>query len=229
MEHINNYLQKQEANQVSNQQRPVGLPNQSLQTLSESENKMIELKYKSPQINVIKEVGTWAKILLLKIHVITGWSLPTDEMIETVLTDQFIKKLQEDYGDLNVDEIEYAFRSGGTRVKDWGKNMNLSLIDEVLIPYCHDRYELSLAEERLKNKPVQKIYTSEELDDIHRGDVEAFYQRCLKGIIPPNKLPEYYLSILIKDGYLAEGSDDLHGFFAYWIGKGYKNIYKNGD
>lgn len=186
---------------------------------------MIELKYKSPQIKNIQDVGTWAKILLLKIHVITGWSLPTDEMIETVLIDQFVKKLNEDYGSLNVDEIEYAFRSSGTRIKDWGKYMNLSLIDEVLIPYCHDRYELSLAEERAKNKPTQRIYTAEELDDIHRSHVEAFYQRCLKGIRPPDELPEYYLKILIKDCYMAEGSDDLHGFFAYWINKGYKNIY----
>lgn len=87
----------------------------------------------------------------------------------------------------------------------------------------------SVEYKQIEQQPVQRIYSAEELDDIHRGDVEAFYQRCLKGIRPPDELPEYYLSILIKDGYLAEGSDDLHSFFAYWIGKGYENIYKNGD
>lgn len=161
---------------------------------------------------------------MVKVHIITGWVLPEKSFIE-IFIDQFTKKLLEDYDHLNVDEIEYAFRSTGTMVKDWGKAMNLALIDEVLRPYVAQRFEASAAEERAKAKPVQRIYTAEEFDDIHRSHVEAFYQRCLKGIRPPDELPEYYLKILIKDGYMAEGSDDLHGFFAYWINKGYKNIY----
>ena len=161
---------------------------------------------------------------MVKIHVITGWVLPAPEMIG-IFIDQFAKKLVEDYATLNVDEVEYAFRSIGTGVKDWGKSMNLSLIDEVLTEYVHQRFELSKIEERQKEKPVQRIYTADELENIQRADIEAFYQRCLKGILPPSELPEYFLPLLIKDGYLAEGSDDLHGFFAYWIGRGYKNIY----
>jgi hypothetical protein len=196
------------------------------QTWNESEKKIIELKYKSPQIANLNHIESWGKMLMTKIHIITGWVMP-EILFMDMFIEQFVKKLQEDYYDLNVDEIEYAFRSQGTTVKDWGKSMNLSLIDEVLIPYKAQRFEASKAEERAKYKPEQKIYTLEELENIQRADIEAFYQRCLNGVRPPDKLPDYFLPLLIKDGYLGEGSDDLHGFFSYWINRGYRYIYKN--
>lgn len=192
--------------------------------LSESEQKVMQLKYQSPQIKHLKNIELWGSALVLKIHIITGWALPAEQEFVNILTDQFTKKLLEDYADLNIDEIEFAFRSTGTRVKDWGKSLNLGLIDEVLRPYVTQRYELSAQEERAKNKPEQKIYTLEELDNIHRGDVEAFYQRCLKGIVPPKELPEYYKTILVKDGLITE-QDDLHSVFAACINSGRKNIY----
>lgn len=161
---------------------------------------------------------------MVKVHVITGWVLPEKDLLH-IFVDQFTKKLLEEYAHLNVDEIEYAFRSIGTSVKDWGKSMNLTLIDEVLRPYVSQRFEASRLEEIQKAKPTQRIYTLEELDNFHREDVEAFYQRCLKGILPPAELPDYYRNILVKDGFISEESDDLHAFFAYWINKGYKNIY----
>lgn len=221
MDHISNHLPDKP--QTSNQLTTYSA--QSVTTYSDPEAKIIELKYQSPQIAKLENLETWGKALMVKIHIITGWVLPESSLM-SIFIDQFTKKLIEDYSHLNVDEIEYAFRSIGTGVKDWGKSMNLSLIDEVLTEYVYKRFELSKIEERAKEQPIQRIYTLEELDDIHRGHVEAFYQRCLKGIIPPPELPEYYLTILIKDGYMAEGSDDLHGFFAYWLNKGYKHIYK---
>jgi hypothetical protein len=185
---------------------------------------VVNLKYQSPQISKLPSLQTWGKGLLVKIHVITGWTIPTDSGILTALIDQFQKKLLEDYPNLNLDEIEFAFRSGGTTVKDWGKAMNLALIDEVLKPYVSTRYELSLAEERAKNSPTQRIYTEAELDNIHRADVEAFYQRCLKGITPPKELPEYYKTILVKDGLMGQ-DDELGLFFVGRINSGIKNIY----
>jgi hypothetical protein len=201
--------------------------NQSVTTWNESETKIIELKYKSPQIGRLPNLETWGKALMVKIHVITGWVLPSPDMIG-IFIDQFSKKLIEDYPHLNVDEIEFAFRSIGTGVKDWGKSMNLSLVDEVLKEYSAQRFEASQQEERQKDKPVQKIYTAEELDNIQRADVEAFYQRCLRGVLPPSELPEYFHTILVKDGLISSESNDLHAFFAYYINNGYKNIYLKG-
>jgi len=93
------------------------------------------------------ERSKWAKALIAKIHVITGWTIPEDELL-TILIDQFIKKIMEGYRNVNPDEFEFAFRSNGGGVKDWGKNMNLSLIDEVMAPYLSTRYDLSLQEEQ---------------------------------------------------------------------------------
>lgn len=185
---------------------------------------MIELKYASPQIKKLPELVTWGKALLVKIHVITGWTIPADTDILTVLIDQFCKKLMEDYSELNVDEVEYAFRSTGTTVKDWGKSMNLALIDEVLRPYVNNRFEISQKEEQ-KHEPEQKIYTAEELDNIHRSDVEYFYQRSIKCGLQASNIPEYFLSILIKDGIVAPETNDLEAFFEYCINSGRKNIY----
>lgn len=101
-----------------------------------------------------EEIDLWADALLLKIHAITGWTIP-EKTILTVFTDQFKKKIIESYPRCNPEEIEYAFRSGGTTVKDWGKQINLSLIDEVMKPYLHTRYELSRIEEQQKVKQLE--------------------------------------------------------------------------
>jgi hypothetical protein len=99
--------------------------------------------------------------LLLKIHVITGWNIPTDEIMDLFI-DQFKKKLLESYKTVNVDEMEYAFRTFGTSIKDWGKSMNLSLIDEVMEDYLAQRREVGKLEESYATKnllaaPVKKL------------------------------------------------------------------------
>lgn len=95
------------------------------------------------------EQSTWTKALLIKIHVITGWVLPSGDL-QTVLINQLGKHLIENYADVNPDEVEFAFRKWGTTTKDWGKQMNLSLIDEVLLPYIILRGHVSQLEESAK-------------------------------------------------------------------------------
>lgn len=173
-----------------------------------------------------QEIEAWGNALLLKIHVITGWVIPEKELL-SILIDQFQKKLIENYPDMNVDEIEFAFRQSGTTVKDWGKAMNLSLIDEVLIPYLDQRKTLShTLEERKAPPPPQTILTDQQLDDLHRGDVEAFYQRCLSGKIPTST-PDYFKDILVKDKLMKQ-DESFASYIAARIGSGYKNIYRKG-
>lgn len=92
-----------------------------------------------------------AQTLLLKIHAIKGWTIPVSEMMD-ILVDQFQRKLEEGYKSVTMAEMEYAFRNS-TDVKDWGKALNLSLIDEVMQPYLENRFDLSQQEEKLK-KPI---------------------------------------------------------------------------
>lgn len=123
-----------------------------------------------------------AKTVLLKIHAITGWSIPVSEMMD-ILIDQFQQKLIESYKNVNIQEIEYAFRNKSSDIKDWGKAMNLSLFDEVMIPYLENRFDLSRIEESQK-KPVlsleeaAKVMTDEDwvewLKDIRKYDFRLF-------------------------------------------------------
>lgn len=128
---------------------PINLPKEDLRVL--------ELKYASKRFGELpdEDVDVWADALLLKINIITGWVIPSGVGLN-IITDQLRKKLTEAYANLNPDEIEYAFRTYGTTVKDWGKYINLSLIDEVMGPYLLKRKELSAIEEQ-KMLPLIEI------------------------------------------------------------------------
>lgn len=114
------------------------------------------------------EQSLWAKALMLKIHVITGWVVPSGEL-QTVLVNQLGKHLIENYPDVNPDEVEFAFRKWGTTTKDWGKQMNLSLIDEVLLPYIILRGQVSELEANAK-VPKTLPESTESLSDQAMAD-----------------------------------------------------------
>lgn len=137
--------------------------------LTPEESKVLEVKYSGKTFGVMTEEERWfaAQTLLLKISAITGWTIPVSEMMD-ILIDQFQKKLQEGYRNTTIAEIEYAFRNRGMDVKDWGKALNLSLMDEIMIPYLSERAELSRVEEHLKTKPMieeKKQLTDEEWEE----------------------------------------------------------------
>jgi hypothetical protein len=133
------------------------------------ERQIMEIKYASPCFATIPAEDRFllAKTLLLKIHIITGWTIPNEEMM-VILIDQFLKKMVESYPTINAEEMEYAFRNNP--VKDWGKNMNLNLIDEVMSPYLQKRKELSRMEEEKASKlltlPAPEITDDEFIDSI---------------------------------------------------------------
>ncbi|CAL1518156.1 hypothetical protein MMC2321_01897 [Chitinophaga sp. MM2321] len=88
----------------------------------------------------------------MKISVITGWQIPESSEYVTILDDQLKKKLVDDYQDLNIDEFEYALRTYGTKIKDWGKGLNLALIDDAICEYIGIRQHLSSLEEQKRSK-----------------------------------------------------------------------------
>lgn len=127
-----------------------------------SESKLIELKYTGKQFGKMDESERWfgAQTLLLKIHAIKGWTIPASEMMD-ILIDQFQRKLEESYSNVTVAEMEYAFRNDKD-AKDWGKALNLSMIDEVMLPYLENRFDLSEQEEKMA-KPLMMIEEKKEL------------------------------------------------------------------
>lgn len=189
------------------------------------EDKMIQLKYSGPQIGMmrIEDVKHWSMALVLKIHVITGWVIP-DSQLMNILVDQFEKKLLEDYGNLNPEEIEYAFRKYGTIIKDWGKAMNLNLIDQVLIEYLDKRLLASAIEEKKKSiLPDQKIYTDQENLNQRRYQIETTFQAMKKGYNPI--LHPYFLEVLQFDKLLIEG-ETLEAFFVRRLFNNSAQIYQ---
>lgn len=116
---------------------------------------LLERKYCSPQIKDLtpEQVEVLAGVILQSIHVCTGWVIPDDDNLLSSLVRLFTKHLSETYGAMNIEEIEYAFRNE-TSVKDWGKNMNLNLIDQVLLPYLEKRFFAS----RIEEQEISKIH-----------------------------------------------------------------------
>lgn len=196
--------------------------------LTLEERRVVELKYKSKQIGEMTdaEVSMWGKALIMKIHVITGWTIPIREEFLNILIDQVQKYLVEKYPELNIDEIEFAFRKTGTVVEDWGKEMNLNLIDKILIPYINTRFSISGIEERTKSKPVeQKIFTPEEMDNMAREDVERCYQMFLSGL--EIKTPELNRPIIVKDA-LIKNEERVLEFYKRMAAEMKQNIYVKG-
>lgn len=112
------------------------------------------------------------KVSMLRIHVITGWTIPVDEMMQLFI-DEFRSLLLQEYEDIKFEEIIFAFRKYKHIVEDWGKEMNLKLIGKVLEAYMEDRYDAGLLEERIKmNDSPQllefkpKEYTHDEILEI---------------------------------------------------------------
>lgn len=101
-----------------------------------------------------EDVTTWSLKLMVTLHTVTGWEVPEDEL-GIVLQDQFRQILTESYGNCNPNEIEYSFRNYGKSVKNWGKQINLGLIDKVIDLYLDRRIDISKKEERMieNNKP----------------------------------------------------------------------------
>lgn len=78
-----------------------------------------------------------------------------------ILIDQLHKKLTESYANVNAEEVEYAFRNN-SGVQDWGKAINLNLIDEVMQPYLSRRRDLSKIEEQKNIKLLPAPEVSDE-------------------------------------------------------------------
>jgi hypothetical protein len=194
--------------------------------VTDEQSRIIEVKYKGPQICTMQsgEVHIWSQALLLKIHIITGWIIPDEQVKMDILIEQFEKHLTESYGMLNIEEIEYAFRSFGTTIEDWGKQMNLNLTDKVLLPYLQKRLDASEVERKNKSQPMQqRIYTDEEILNERRCEIELSYQAMRNGYYP--LIHVYFGQILKEDNFIKE-ENEISEFFSYCLNNNIERIYE---
>ena len=163
---------------------------------------LLELKYKSKPFASMEDFEriNWATGLLVRIARITGWVLPKMDDQLDVMVDLFQKKLILSYPTFNPDEIEYAFLTQGTTIKDWGKEMNISLIDEVMIPFADKRFEASRVEEQKKTKPKM----IERKEDISDEGMDKFWEETellvKKGNYPVELIPPGLYEWMDKNG-----------------------------
>lgn len=164
-----------------------------------------------------EERGLYAYDILLKIHVIVGWTIPVSEFMD-ILTSQFEQKLIESYSNVNPKEFEYAFRNRGLDIKDWGKALNLTLIDEVMLPYLETRYDLSRTEESHSHKVIlieePKELTESEWDewlvDMQKYDFKLLPCAAYEYLVKTGKLS---LTVEEKHAYMEKAISYLTGTF----------------
>lgn len=176
------------------------------------------------------DVDTWANVLLAKINAITGWVVP--EMTLDILIDQFRKKLVESYGDCNPEEIEFAFRNYGTVVKDWGKQMNLSLIDEVMIPYLSRRSEVSKREEILATDNTPQIEYKEDMSkDAMLDWFNATAKKIRAGELLVDFVPLMLYEFMDANGNITATKEQKYGYLQraadYRLGQLQAEVEKN--
>lgn len=175
----------------------------------QEDNRIIEMKYAGVRFGKMTDEQRVlsAHSILLKIHTITGWTIPlSDELIE-ILVKQLSLKLYERYSNVNEAEMEYAFRNRGIENKDWGKALNLTLIDEVMMPYLEKRFDLSRVEDNLLSKNSlliedKKDLSHEEWDEWIR-DARGYDFKLI-----PCAIYDY----LVKTGVLTISNKEKHEY-----------------
>lgn len=175
---------------------PVSLTKDVLSTMQPSERQIIERKYQSRPFGKMDEdeVRIQSHGLLLKINTVTGWSFPLSDKGQDILIDQFAKLLTEKFTLVNPDEMEYAFRN--SEVENWGKDINLNLVKEVMRPYLEKRFEVSRIEEQKTAKELPPP------DDQPMSDEEflEFYKNSYKITESFELIPVRCFGILIRAG-----------------------------
>lgn len=115
---------------------------------------MIAIKYAAKRFAQMDDdermaftVGT-----ILRMSVITGWKLPDEIEMQNILYEQFSLHMRETWGSYNPEEVMYAVRHYGSEINDWGKSLNLKMIDQLMNKFAAARIEASKLEEQERNK-----------------------------------------------------------------------------
>lgn len=141
-----------------------------------------------------------------------------------------INFIQTNYGGHTAAEIRLAFEMAvaGKLDCDPVPYENFSVLYFSTVMNAYRKWAAQEYRESIREVPMkQELLTDEQLEHIHRGDVEAFYQRCRKGIVP-HKVPDYFKAILVKDGIMTQ-DQNLAVVLTEKLGNGVENLYEPKD
>lgn len=178
-----------------------------------TEAKVVELKYSAVRFGKMNDEQRYLSALsiIAKISIITGWEVPRNETAMLQLIQQLDFKLQESYQYVNQNEIEYAFRNN-LEVKDYGKNLNLALIDEVMRGYLQTRFDISKQEERISNQVLMLEDQSKMSDEEWEEWVGSIR------VYEFEKIPNYLYGYYERKGAIKLSVDEKHNFMEKAIG-----------
>ena len=199
------------------------LPTEFVRNLSKTDKEILLVKYNGLRFSMMDEnsLAMAANMAVYKISVITGWSIPSDATYQDALIAELINKFRESYSDMTAAELLYAFRNHASAVEDYGKALNLQLMDKVVAAYKIARQKVSAIEET-QYKTEQRIFTEDELMDGYREDAERCYQMFISRI--PLRNAEILRPILTLDFKLDTNLPVIQ-FFIACIQAGKTNLY----
>lgn len=125
-----------------------------------------KVKYSGPRFNSIDslDIPLVTKTLLAQICTVTGWLMPENKFAQQALIKEFQCYCLEVADDMTPDEIRYAMRHYALGIKDWGKAVNLQMINEPLVEYRNARAEFSEIEGESDIKEVKQSKLSSPVD-----------------------------------------------------------------
>lgn len=167
------------------------------------------------------DISIMLKYIMIKV------GLRAANIPDGVEKDILIDHIRKNYPNNTIDEMRLAFEMAINEDLDIDpdeikcyENFSCSYFSRIMNAY------LSFAAKELKlirqEPPPQRIYTDEEIDNLHRQWTEEFYQHMRNGY--SGEIPPYVYPILLKDGLIKEGESCV-AFFAQKLGKQKQNIY----
>lgn len=150
-------------------------------------------------MNDTELVGT-AQGIIKRVKVITGWPIPELEEDRRILYAELSKYLREAWPMLNAEEIMFAIRSHAISAKNWGKDINLSLLSAAIAEYYTARVEASEIEAR---KAAVAFPTLPAGPADWKEECEYRYQQFLNGRIHLEMWPHELYDEFVRSGMMA--------------------------
>lgn len=168
---------------------------------------LLKAKYSGLRIKELSnepDFGNSVKILLARICAATGWRMPDNDFMRNALIKEFEAYCCESCKDMTLEEIPYAIRNYGLEIRDWGKDINLQLINAPISDYLAARKELSSFEEM---KAVESPKTAEKVGDqwgvIWQKLQDGQYKGPFSDLVPYSSLYDW----LAETGQLIADKD----------------------
>lgn len=162
------------------------------------------MKYSAKSFGLMEhdELRLSCMALIIKIYAITGWSIPDSETLD-ILIEQLALKIEENYHNVNSNEVEFAFRN--SNFNEYGKNFNLIAFDNVISDYLKMRYDASRLEEQQIEIEPMVIETS--FDD-KIAEVEEFITNYDSNLHKYFMIPSYIYDYMVEINYLNHTNKD---------------------